>query len=161
MKLGNSGYGYSSIVVITILRPHCHSAVWCAAIVRLYEIQKGVRTRSRATTISKEANKYEENRPAKKTFVSHSKLHAIPKSSQFLLFNFTSRSPRSLLSRKIYNFFSKSNIYCFRYCCIIGEISLFVKSRNKKRRCGNKLAASVILLQRQIERRSRNSPLEP
>jgi len=63
MKLGNSGYGYSSIVVITILRPHCHSAVWCAAIVRLCGIQKGARTRSGATTISKGPNKYEKNRP--------------------------------------------------------------------------------------------------
>jgi hypothetical protein len=78
MKLGNSGYGYSSIVVITILRPHCHSVVWCAAIVRLCGIQKGARTRSGATTISKEPNKYEKNRPREeKSFVSHSKLYVI------------------------------------------------------------------------------------
>lgn len=80
-RLGNGGYGYSSIVVITTLRPHCHSAVCCAAIVRPPSlatwppsrpshpdyVQMSTRAPTRATSSEKRlertANKYTRETP--------------------------------------------------------------------------------------------------
>lgn len=168
MKLGNSGYGYSSIVVITILRPHCHSAVWCAAIVRLCERstrrdgegEGGGGGECTLGATAKEPNKYEENRPGEeKLRIVSSKLHAI-----ILKFvsSFSCLTLHRLALANLYSLRAGFTIYFQNPIFIVSAIaalsardrSLFERPRVIRRQCrSSKLAVSVILLQRQIERR--------
>jgi len=109
MKLGNSGYGYSSIVVITTLHPHCHSAVWCAP--QLYvppgSASRGVRARSIPTTVSKGPYKCEKNHFERVLQIEFkTTLEFLIVTSLFKIY-IISVSPASLPSRRNRNLFSR------------------------------------------------------
>jgi len=165
MKLGNSGYGYSSIVVITTLRPHCHSAVWCAPAIALSPpgtASRGVqRSEHSDNVISKELYKCEKNH-FERAFKSNSK----PRSSFSSWFLCLKHSLAlfvplpSLSSQRDCKLFSRLNTYCRRYCAItrhsrLTRVNCLTRKQSWKQ-CQVSSVSVVILFGRQIERRAEN-----
>lgn len=101
MKLGSSGYGYSSIVVITTLRPHCHSAVWHVAIVTSLRDRPLCVRRTAHHALGIKENGFQKTRINMRKIVSEN-IFKISRSKIVLKYTFLSVSQPSFHARRVF-----------------------------------------------------------